>query len=236
MFIATGNNIILGGDLPRRCYWIRLDAQQSEPWRNRHFRHPDLRGWVQESRGRLLGAILTLARAWFLAGSPLPSTAILGSFEEWCRGSSESILEFAGITGFLGNLDELYRQSDPTLAAREAFLIELFRWKAKSGFTVAQAVTGVKQDAKREAAGIPLPEGPRWNLEANGSFTRRLGLKLSSSASGDATEILESTWSGWTRSREPLSGVFGLTVRTSSCEYGEFGEFLPPYVREMECK
>jgi hypothetical protein len=31
IFVVTGNNIVLGGDLPRRCYWIRLDAQCSEP-------------------------------------------------------------------------------------------------------------------------------------------------------------------------------------------------------------
>jgi hypothetical protein len=69
VFVATGNNIVLGGDLARRCYWIRLDAQCSEPWRNRQFRHPDLRAWVRENRGRLLSASLTLARAWFVASS-----------------------------------------------------------------------------------------------------------------------------------------------------------------------
>src|SRR5262249_29538717 len=70
VFVGTGNNIALGGDLPRRCYWIRLDAQCSEPWRNRQFRHPDLPGWVRANRGRLLSASLTLARAWFVAGCP----------------------------------------------------------------------------------------------------------------------------------------------------------------------
>ena len=53
VFIGTGNNITLGGDLPRRCYRIRLNAQCPEPWRNRQFRHPDLGAWVQVNCGRL---------------------------------------------------------------------------------------------------------------------------------------------------------------------------------------
>ena len=30
-WFVNGNNIQLGGDLPRRCYWIRLDAKMSRP-------------------------------------------------------------------------------------------------------------------------------------------------------------------------------------------------------------
>lgn len=46
-WIVTGNNIRLGGDMQRRCYWIRLDAQTSRPWEGRTFRHPDLISWVK---------------------------------------------------------------------------------------------------------------------------------------------------------------------------------------------
>jgi hypothetical protein len=94
IFIATGNNIILGGDMPRRCYTIRLDPESPEPWLGREFRHPDLKGWVQVTRGRLLGAVLTLARAWFVAGCPRATTPMLDSFEEWCR-IVGGILQFA---------------------------------------------------------------------------------------------------------------------------------------------
>src|SRR5205814_6276690 len=41
-WIATGNNIRLGGDIPRRCYPIRLDANVAQPWMRSGFRHPDL--------------------------------------------------------------------------------------------------------------------------------------------------------------------------------------------------
>jgi hypothetical protein len=42
-WLATGNNIRLGGDLQRRCYQIRLDAQSGTPWMGRKFKHPDLK-------------------------------------------------------------------------------------------------------------------------------------------------------------------------------------------------
>jgi hypothetical protein len=61
-WIVTGNAIRLGGDLPRRCYQVNLDAKLSQPWTRTGFRHPDLIGWVSENRGRLIAAALTLAR------------------------------------------------------------------------------------------------------------------------------------------------------------------------------
>jgi hypothetical protein len=173
VFVATGNNIALGGDMPRRCYWIRLDARCSEPWRNREFQRPDLKGRVQINRGRLLGASLTLARAWFVVGRPRASTVILGSFEEWCS-TIGGILEFAGISGFLGNLDELYRQSDPTVAAWEAFFIELFRQMPGSGFKGADVTARIREDANLRSI---LPED-LGDLDPVTSFQKRLGKAL----------------------------------------------------------
>ena len=42
VWLATGNNVHLGGDLPRRCYWVRMDAKHSRPWQRECFcaEHP----------------------------------------------------------------------------------------------------------------------------------------------------------------------------------------------------
>jgi len=173
VFVATGNNITLGGDLPRRCYRIRLNAQCSEPWRNRNFRHPDLPVWVRSKRGRLLSASLTLARAWFVAGCPRPTSPIVGSFEDWCR-IVGGILEFAGITGFLGNLDELYKESDPTTAVWEALLLELQPRMPKSGFKAAEVAARLRDDLELRAT---LPED-LGDLDPVSNFQRRLGKAL----------------------------------------------------------
>jgi DNA polymerase-1 len=110
-WVATGNNLALAGDLARRCYWIRLDAQTSRPWQRTGFRHPDLLGWVSAHRGELVTALLTLSHAWYVAGQPLAPTPTLGGFEAWTR-TIGGILQYVGIPDFLGNLDVLYSQVD----------------------------------------------------------------------------------------------------------------------------
>lgn len=120
-FVATGNNIALGGDMPRRCYWIRLDAKSSRPFMRTGFQIADLKGWTIAHRGELLAALLTLARAWFHAGRPKPEITPLGSYEVWST-TVGGILEHAGVRGFLGNADQLYEFADSDGAQWEAFL------------------------------------------------------------------------------------------------------------------
>jgi hypothetical protein len=121
-WLATGNNIKLGGDLVRRCYRIRLDPHVSKPWQREAFTHEDLVGWVSEQREALITAILTLIRGWYAAGQPgaanLPS---LGTFTGWVK-LVGSILAYAGVTGFLANQEKLYEEVDEESAQWEAFL------------------------------------------------------------------------------------------------------------------
>jgi primase-polymerase (primpol)-like protein len=50
-WVATGNNIRLGGDMPRRCYLVRLDAKVARPWLRSGWRHGNLGEWAIEHRG-----------------------------------------------------------------------------------------------------------------------------------------------------------------------------------------
>lgn len=112
VWVGTGNNLSLAGDMPRRCYWVRLDAQSSRPWQRSGFRYPNLVSHVAEHRGELLGALLTIARAWFAAGQPEPQGAPeLGKFEAW-RHAVGGALHVAGVPGFLANLESMYATSD----------------------------------------------------------------------------------------------------------------------------
>jgi hypothetical protein len=120
-WIATGNNIQLGGDMARRCYWIRMDAKCSKPFQRTGFKHKRLKQYIQRHRGELLAALLTLARAWFVAGRPEPSLTPVGSFEDWSV-IIGGILQHAGIAGFLANSDQLYAQADSDTVQWEVFL------------------------------------------------------------------------------------------------------------------
>jgi hypothetical protein len=108
------------------------------PWQRVGFRHPNLKQWVHDHRGELLAALLTVARAWFVAGPPSSPTAPpLGSFESWAT-IVGGILGHAGISGFLGNLDCLYQESDPSQLQWEAFLLALSGVFSRDNFTIKE--------------------------------------------------------------------------------------------------
>ncbi len=101
---ATGNNIQLGGDIPRRSCLIRIDAGIAKPWERKtdEFRHPKIIEWVRANRGKILANALTMTRAWVVAGRPSGSAQPIGGFESWTDTLS-GILEYAGVTGLLEN-------------------------------------------------------------------------------------------------------------------------------------
>lgn len=113
-WIATGNNIRPSGDLPRRCYHIRLDAKTSKPYIGRQYKHENLEAWVIEHRGELIRALLILARRWFDLGCLQYVQNPLGSFEQWHR-TIGGILQCAGINGFMSNHDQLVEQDEHDL-------------------------------------------------------------------------------------------------------------------------
>lgn len=108
VWIATANNPRLSTEMIRRSVRIRMDSGREQPWLREpaSFRHPDLRGWVDEHRADLVAACLTIVRGWIVAGRP-GGSATLGMFESWARTMS-GILEFAGIGGFLENTADFY--------------------------------------------------------------------------------------------------------------------------------
>jgi hypothetical protein len=172
-WLATGNNIRLGGDLQRRCYHIRLDAQSATPWLKAGYKHPDLKGWVLENRGPIIAALLTLARAWFAAGKPRPEGKPLGSFESWWE-TVGGTLRNAGVGGFLGNLEKLYSQADEEAAEWEGFYVEIENEFAGKAFTTADLVAKLESSASLKES---LPEELGEALKTGGA-TGNLGKRL----------------------------------------------------------
>ncbi|MGE0759584.1 MAG: hypothetical protein AB7O38_21380, partial [Pirellulaceae bacterium] len=77
---ATGNNLVLAGDLTRRALLCRLDPKHEQPELRQFGFNPVVR--ALSDRGRYLTAALTILRAYHVAGRPKPPDA-LGSFEDW---------------------------------------------------------------------------------------------------------------------------------------------------------
>jgi hypothetical protein len=80
LVLATGNNLVLAGDVTRRTLMCRLDAGVERP-DQRKFRF-DPREEALALRPQLVAAGLTILRAYIAAGYPNRMGAI-GSFEAW---------------------------------------------------------------------------------------------------------------------------------------------------------
>lgn len=81
--IATGNNVIIGGDTARRLVHIRLNVPQERPEDRDGFRHPDILRHVRENRLVYLRDLLIILKAWECAGRPKGELKPWGSFESW---------------------------------------------------------------------------------------------------------------------------------------------------------
>lgn len=188
-WIGTGNNIQLGGDLPRRCFWIRMDANEAQPWKRSGFKHPNIKEWVMEKRGDIVAAILTLARSWILAGRPAPDDLPkLGGFEAWVEVIG-GILSYHKIAGFLGNQEALYDEADADGKQWEIFIQALYENWPAVGFTAQDIKTRLAYDTPNhpEEGDAPgpllsvLPDrlADAWEGKNKGSFQRKLGNALS---------------------------------------------------------
>lgn len=111
-WIMTGNNVNLDGDIHRRVLWIRLDAKVARPYdrKDEEFQHPELIEWIQDNRGQIIWAVLTLIQNWIAKGKP-GSKEKLSSFESWSNVVG-GILKAANVDGFLGNKEELFDLAD----------------------------------------------------------------------------------------------------------------------------
>lgn len=129
MWLVTGNNLTLGGDMAPRSVLIRLNAQLDRP-QDRDFVHDDLLTWAEEHRSLLVWAALTIGRAGWRNGPPKPRTPIrMAGFQPWvtiCAG----ILEAVGIEGFLENRGQLERVVD---TQHEDWCTFLGRWRDLMG-------------------------------------------------------------------------------------------------------
>lgn len=84
---ATGNNVALKGDMARRVQHIRIQSNEENPEDRNNFAVSDIIGETRTRRVELLGAALTIIRAFCLArsepGFVAPDLPRWGSFEEW---------------------------------------------------------------------------------------------------------------------------------------------------------
>jgi len=194
VWLATGNDILIAGDLPRRVYRIGLDAGTATPWTRKGAEDgeefTDLELWLPKNRGRLVWAILTIARAWYVADKPRDkSLPIWGSFEAWSK-TIGGMLKLAGYTHFLQNLTKYQMESDYENRQWAQFVQALHDFFGDNEFTTAHIARIVLQhDSLAFTSGYTndpndcplcdsLPDHVAYRGKSEQDFKAKLGLQL----------------------------------------------------------
>lgn len=153
-WMANGNNVEIGGDIARRLWVSKIDAKMALPWQRTDFIHPDILPWCRDHRGEIVGAVFILTRGWIQAGAPSPTKIpILGGYEGW-HTIVGGIMEYAGYTEFLQNVNEIAIEGDIELKQDEEFLSALFDafgsdpWQVKDIETTMDYERGAPQAGK----------------------------------------------------------------------------------------
>lgn len=125
LWLATGNNIRLGGDMATRTALIRLDPNDPHPDQRDQtgFGIPHLDDWLKKPANRVtvLRHLLILVMDWISAGAPRTGHT-MRQFTSWA-GAAGGFLAHHGIDGFLDNLEEM-READDENTEWTAFLAQ----------------------------------------------------------------------------------------------------------------
>src|SRR5262249_35611496 len=144
-WFATGNNVSLIADLPRRTLRIRIESPEEKPEERRDFRHPDLEAWVKRERRRLLASALTILVGYIAAGRPAGGLRPWGSYEGW-----SSLVRAAVVWSGLPDpyaAREVYSREDAETNLLRSFLAGWQEVDQGQGMTVAEALEYLKEHA-----------------------------------------------------------------------------------------
>lgn len=182
--MATGNNVVLGGDTARRSLVARIETDLEHPEDRTDFLHPDLLGWVEEHRPELVVCALTVLRAFFAAGKPAQGTAVWGSFEPWAALIPACIVFAGGVDPMLSR-PAVTDSEEPEKAALLSVIEGVARLEGASGAGLT-ARTMVDVLYTRRTKDEP-PDGYDGLRDAIESLTRaKTGLTPSPVALGQA--------------------------------------------------
>jgi hypothetical protein len=147
LMLANGNNLTFADDMTRRVLLCTLNPKVERP-EEREF-ETDIYKETFRSRPALVSAVLTIMRAYIIAGLP-QCTGVLGSFPEWSKLIRSSLV-------WLGEVDpcdtmKRVRDNDLSLAKNLALLHQIDHHFGNSRFTVAELM-GIAQQRQNHVGG-----------------------------------------------------------------------------------
>ncbi len=188
LFMFTGNNLQISGDMTRRALICRIDTGEEHP-EDREFDFDPVK-YVEENRIQLVSDALTVTRAYHAAGRP-EKLAPFNSFEEWdlVRGALVWLGESDPIRVLHGLRDGDAKREEKA----ELFIILLKKFKLNFEFRSRDLDEAGDVEARR--AIVRLTERNEFNTSSVGKLLSRhkdqphMGVILKTRMGGDKLRI-----------------------------------------------
>ena len=176
LIIATGNNLVLQGELPRRFLVCRIDPQTERPFAREFSLDPFAH--CRDNRQQLISAALTLIRAYLTHGCTSEISGRLASFEAWDEWVRRTVIYADELMpGMFGDILDCVTANQAVDPVQEVLRDLLTSWERCIGqqpITIASLVEASKlgQNASlREALeNLPLSNPDRLEPKAIGKF------------------------------------------------------------------
>ncbi len=177
-WLATGNNLVVAGDLTTRIVPCNLDPQVERP-EEREFQR-NLYDWIPANRPALVQAGLTVLRAYIVAGKPKQPIKNFARFEDW-SGLVRSALVWLGESDPLTGREQL-EDGDPVRVKLRSLLLAWFAAFKTAPATSKEAVLRANE-TYLDDEGTEQPRYPELKEALEEFFTDKGG-KASSNAIG----------------------------------------------------
>ncbi|TDB79022.1 hypothetical protein E1264_36125 [Actinomadura sp. KC216] len=170
LWMATGNNLQVGGDMASRTVRVHLDPNMPRPEQRDQstFGIPHLDQWITDPRNQLtvLWHLLVLVLDWTRNGATRADTVSMRQFTPWAQALG-GFLAHHGIEGFLANAAQV-RDIDEDETRWHAFLACWHQLHADQPMTAAELRRSAEPDR------IGLDEHDQWDGQFITTPTGRL--------------------------------------------------------------
>jgi hypothetical protein len=169
-WLATGNNLVVAGDLTTRIVPCNLDPQVERPEEREFSRN--LYDWIPAHRPALMRVVLTVLRGYVVAGRPKQPIKNFARFEDW-SGWVRSALVWLGEADPLTGREQL-EDGDPVRVKLRALLLAWFVVFKTAPATTKEAVARANE-TQRDEEGTEQPVYPALREALEEHFTDRKG-------------------------------------------------------------
>jgi hypothetical protein len=181
VWVVTGNNMSLGGDLARRTITVMIDPDMANPETRTDFAIKDLPRWVAEHRNVILWSLLVLIRSWVAAGRPAPPRAQSDSFAAW-ETAVGGILKHAGVAGPFDQESGKRASAGGDDDGLQMLLVHLLEKFGDHSWSVAEALNPdggeMVLDSRDWVPGVVLDKLARSEASGRASFGKWLRFRL----------------------------------------------------------